>query len=180
MSALPADVLARARAVRVLALDVDGVLTDGRLHYSDSGHEIKTFHSRDGHGIKLAQRGGLIVAVISGRRSPALERRLAELGIVHAWLGCDDKGAALVELMDTLSVKPEEIAYMGDDWVDLPVFCRVGLAITVADGDAFVRSQVHWTTEEAGGAGAVRRVCETLLEAQGRLDELRAAAFDKS
>lgn len=174
MSAPDEAVRARAAAVRMLVLDVDGVLTDGRLYYGDDGHEYKAFHTRDGHGIKLAQQGGIEVAVISGRRASSVERRLRELGITRAALGREDKGAAFAELLAGSGRVPSEVCYVGDDLVDLPVMCRVGLAVAVADADPYVRSLAHWVTDAGGGHGAVREVCEHLLEARGLLSRARA------
>lgn len=163
----------RAATVRLLILDVDGVLTDGRLYYGDDGHEYKGFHTRDGHGIKMAQACGIEVAVISGRRAGSVERRLRELGIRRAVLGCDDKASALTGLLADTGVTAEQACYVGDDLVDLPAMTRVALAVAVADADAFVRSRADWVTDAAGGCGAVREVCEHLLDARGLLDDLR-------
>ncbi|HXH04732.1 MAG TPA: 3-deoxy-manno-octulosonate-8-phosphatase KdsC [Candidatus Competibacteraceae bacterium] len=163
------DLYRRAAAVRLLVLDVDGVLTDGRLYYGDDGHEYKAFHIRDGHGIKMLQAQGVPVAVISGRRAASVERRLGELGVAHAWLGTENKDEAFAELLARLGLAAEQVAYVGDDLIDLPVMSRVGLAIAVADADPFVVEHAHWRTARPGGLGAVREVCELILAAQGRL-----------
>jgi 3-deoxy-D-manno-octulosonate 8-phosphate phosphatase (KDO 8-P phosphatase) len=163
---LTADVLERARRVRLLVLDVDGVLTDGRLHITADGEETKVFHVRDGSGIVAAQRAGIQVAIISGRASAAVTRRAAELGIQHVRQGIGDKGAALEQLLDELQLAPELLACVGDDTPDLPMLERASLAIVVADAHASVRAVAHWITTAAGGHGAVREVCDLLLHAQ--------------
>lgn len=166
--------LQKAAQIRLVILDVDGVLTDGRLYFGSDGSEFKAFHIRDGHGIKMLQSYGIPVAVISGRRSPAVERRMAELGVTHVYQGIEDKTAALQELLDRLALVSGQVAYVGDDLVDLPIMTRVGLAIAVQDADPFVKRHAHWQTPHPGGQGAVRDVCELLLEARGQLDRERA------
>ena len=161
-----ADVLERARRVRLLVLDVDGVLTDGRLHITADGEETKVFHVRDGSGIVAVQRAGIQVAIISGRASAAVTRRAAELGIQHVRQGIGDKGAALEQLLHELQLAPERLACVGDDTPDLPMLERASLAIVVADAHASVRPAAHWITTAAGGHGAVREVCDLLLHAQ--------------
>lgn len=161
-----------ARRVAVLGLDVDGVLTDGRLHYGPDGEVVKRFDVKDGMGIKLLQEAGITVAVISARRAAALERRLSDLGIEHALLGRGDKLRALEELQETLGVPAENMAFMGDDVLDLPALRAVGLSMAPRDAHRLVRSEVTWVTEAAGGRGAVREVADGLLEARGRLQEL--------
>jgi 3-deoxy-D-manno-octulosonate 8-phosphate phosphatase (KDO 8-P phosphatase) len=165
-------VLQSAREVRLLALDVDGVMTDGRLYFDQSGQETKAFSTRDGMGIKALQRSGIAVALITGRRSPMVDQRARELGIDLVFQGSDDKLAALQTLLKVTGLSVQQIAYMGDDWVDLPVLGRVGFSASVADADPLVRQAVDWVTAEAGGMGAVRSVCNLLLAAQGRLDGL--------
>ena len=166
------DDLLRARlaAVRVLALDVDGVLTDGSLAYGPEGESLKVFHVRDGLGLRLVQSEGIAVAVITAKRSPMLSRRLAELKVEHVLDGREDKGVALVELAARLGVSLEQIAYAGDDVLDLPALRRAGVAIAVADAHPRARAEAHWTTIERGGRGAVREICDALLSARGRLD----------
>lgn len=163
---ITADVLERARRVRLLVLDVDGVLTDGRLHITADGEETKVFHVRDGSGIVALQRAGIQVAIISGRASAAVTRRAAELGIQHVRQGIGDKGAALGQLLQELQLAPERLACVGDDTPDLPMLERASLAIVVADAHASVRPAAHWITTAAGGHGAVREVCDLLLHAQ--------------
>jgi 3-deoxy-D-manno-octulosonate 8-phosphate phosphatase (KDO 8-P phosphatase) len=168
----PAEVDARAAGVRLLVLDVDGVLTDGGIVMDDAGAEFKRFHVRDGHGIKLLQRRGIPVALITGRRSGVVEQRAAELGIEHVYQGAEDKRAALADLLERLDTDPQAVAMVGDDVVDLPLLVRAGLAVTVADGHAAVRERAHWVTEAAGGRGAVREVTDRILRAQGHEDAL--------
>jgi len=167
-------ILAKAALIRLVIFDVDGVFTDGGLHYGDDGSEFKVFNSRDGHGIKMLQQGGVAIAVISGRRGAATERRMSELGVRHVHLGIEDKGAVFAQLLQQLHFRPQQTAYVGDDIVDLPVMNRVGLAIAVQDADAFVRYHAHWCTTRPGGRGAVREVCELILRAQGQLDKIRS------
>ena len=159
--------LERARRVRLLVLDVDGVMTDGRLHITANGEETKVFHVRDGSGIVAVQRVGIAVAIISGRDSPAVTRRAAELGIRHVRQGIADKGAALDDLLRELQVTPAALACVGDDTPDVPMLERAALAVAVADAHPTARAAAHWTTPAAGGHGAVREVCDLLLTAHG-------------
>ena len=160
-------VLERARRIRLLVLDVDGVLTDGRLYISAAGEELKVFHVRDGSGLVAAQRAGIAVAIISGRDSPAVTRRAAELGIRHVRQGVSDKGAELDRLLAELGVAAEQVACVGDDTPDLPMLRRAGLAVAVADAHPALREAAHWTTPSNGGLGAVREVCDLLLSTRG-------------
>ncbi len=162
----------RAAAVRLLVLDVDGVMTDGRLHLTESGDEHKIFHSRDGHGIKLIQSLGVDVAIITGRSSPAVSRRAADLGIQHVVLGATDKGQAIEELAQLLDIPLARVAAMGDDVLDLPMLNRVGLSTTVADAPAMMRARVDWVSPLPGGYGAVRALIDTLIDAQGKWAEI--------
>lgn len=167
------DILGKATLIRLVIFDVDGVLTDGRLYLGNNGDEFKSFHIRDGHGIKMLLDVGIDVAIISGRHSASVERRMSDLGIRHAYLGVQDKLSAFDDLRARLGLAPEQIAYVGDDLIDLPVMTRVGLAIAVQDADPFVRQHAHWQTPSRGGRGAARDVCELLLEARGQLAALR-------
>lgn len=167
------EILERAARVRLVVFDVDGVLTDGRLYFGNDGNEYKTFHIRDGHGIKMLQANGVEIAIISGRRAMSTERRMADLGVDHVYLGVQDKLAAFQALLDDLGLAAGQVAYVGDDLVDLAVMRRVGLAVAVADADPFVARYAHWQTPSRGGRGAAREVCELLLKAQGRLDDER-------
>jgi 3-deoxy-D-manno-octulosonate 8-phosphate phosphatase (KDO 8-P phosphatase) len=167
------DLNEKAARIRLLIFDVDGVLTDGSLFVGDDGQEYKAFNSRDGHGIKMLQKYGVEIAIITGRTSQVVEHRMANLGITHIYQGKLEKLPAYEELRKKLGISPEETAYVGDDVVDLPVMRRVGLAIAVQDAHPLVRQHSHWQTPSAGGRGAARDVCEMLMEAKGVLqDEL--------
>jgi len=163
---------ARAQKLKLLILDVDGVLTDGKLFFDQLGNEYKSFHAQDGHGIKLLRQTGVEVAVISGRKSNSVALRMQSLGIGHVYQGQEDKLAALDELLAGLQLDPEQAAHVGDDVLDLPVMCRVGLAIAVSDANPAVREHAHWVTGRCGGQGAVREVCDLILQAQGYFDEM--------
>lgn len=167
-------VIDKAKKVKVLILDVDGVLTDARLVFDEQGREYKAFHARDGHGIKMLRQSGTEVAVISGRQSAAVAFRLRQLGVEHVYQGQEDKLAAFEELLHKLGVKPEETAHIGDDLPDLPLLRRVGLAVAVRDAHAAVQQHADWVTELPGGAGSVREVCDFILQAQGHLERLLA------
>jgi 3-deoxy-D-manno-octulosonate 8-phosphate phosphatase (KDO 8-P phosphatase) len=162
----------RAAAIRLLALDVDGVLTDGRLYFGADGEALKAFDVRDGHGVKLLREAGVEVAIVSARRSPIVERRAAELGIAHVVQGAADKGAAFAALARALQVPLRECGYIGDDWPDLPALAQAGLAATVADAAPEVRRAAHWISAAPGGRGAVRELAEFILRAQGRFEAL--------
>lgn len=169
MATYSSDVLARAAKIRLLICDVDGVLTDGRLYFTPDGHELKSFHARDGHGLKLLQRTGVQAAVISGRSSPAVALRMSSLGIEHVFQGRENKLEPFQELLGRLDLKAEQAAFVGDDVLDLPLLRRVGLAVAVADAHFTLRETVHWVTAQPGGLGAVREVCDLIMLAQGRL-----------
>ena len=160
---LPAELRDTAARVRLLVLDVDGVMTDGRLHYGPGGMEFKSFHVRDGLGMKRALDAGIEVAVISGRGGEAVERRLQELGIRHVLLKQSDKRAALDKLLGDLDIQPEQVACVGDDTPDLAVMEPCALGIAVADAHADVRAAADWSTTMNGGRGAVREVCDLLV-----------------
>jgi 3-deoxy-D-manno-octulosonate 8-phosphate phosphatase (KDO 8-P phosphatase) len=168
----PEDVLARASRIRLLILDIDGVLTDGRLYFDAKGETLKVFHVRDGHGIKMAQRSGLEVALVSGRRSDAAYHRARELGVNRFYEGVRDKVTILEELLATLNLQPNEAAAVGDELVDLPLFHRVGLGVAVVDAVPEVVAAAHWVTSLPGGRGAVREVCDLILKARGKWQEL--------
>jgi 3-deoxy-D-manno-octulosonate 8-phosphate phosphatase (KDO 8-P phosphatase) len=161
-----ADLLERARRIRLLVLDVDGVLTDGRLYISASGEELKVFHVRDGSGLVALQRTGVAVAIISGRDSAAVARRAVELGIAHVRQGISDKGAALDALAAELGLARDELACVGDDTPDIPLFDRAGIAVAVADAHPEAAARAHWQTQARGGCGAVREMCDLLLAAR--------------
>lgn len=164
------DALARARRLKVMGFDVDGVLTDGRLYYNDRGEEMKAFSTLDGHGIKMLAGGGIIVAIITGRRSPTVEHRARNLGITYLFQGIEDKRATMLSLLGDLGIDPEHAGYMGDDVVDLPVMSACGFAAAPANAHSLVRERAHWTSSARGGEGAVREYCDFVLAAQGKLD----------
>lgn len=157
----------RAARIRLLALDVDGVLTDGRLYFDSEGRETKAFHTRDGFGLKALQRCGIQLALITGRSSRMVADRAAQLGIEHVYQGRDNKLEAYLDLLRNTGLDAEQICYVGDDWVDLAVLARVGLAVTVPDADDELKERVHYVTRRAGGFGAAREVCDLILRSQG-------------
>ncbi|MBT3047377.1 MAG: 3-deoxy-manno-octulosonate-8-phosphatase KdsC [gamma proteobacterium symbiont of Ctena orbiculata] len=163
------DIHAKASGVKLVIFDVDGVLTDGGLFLGDDGQEYKSFNSRDGHGMKMLQKTGVVIGIITGRTSEVVRIRMESLGIEHVYQGKHDKLPAYEELRDKLGLSDAEIAYVGDDVVDLPIMRRVGLAIAVNDAHPFVVQHAHWQTPHNGGRGAARDVCELVLEAQGNL-----------
>jgi 3-deoxy-D-manno-octulosonate 8-phosphate phosphatase (KDO 8-P phosphatase) len=170
------DLHARARRVRLLTCDVDGVLTDGRILYCDDGSEIKAFSSLDGIGIKLLQDAGGIVAWITGSNAPAVTNRARVLGVTRVVLGAANKLAPWEALRRELGLAPEQCAHIGDDLPDLPILVRCGLAVTVPNAPAPMQQHAHYMTRARGGGGAVRELCELILSAQGEL-EPRQKAF---
>lgn len=164
----------RASAIRLMAFDVDGVLTDGTLWFTSAGDEMKGFSSADGHGLKMLREGGIELAIITGRRSRAVALRAENLGIARLHQGVEDKRAALFEIAGPLGIAPQQCGYMGDDVVDLPILRACGFSATVPEGEALVKQHVHYVARRPAGRGAVREVCEFILGAQGRLDGLMA------
>jgi 3-deoxy-D-manno-octulosonate 8-phosphate phosphatase (KDO 8-P phosphatase) len=167
-----ASLAERARGVRLLACDVDGVLTDGRLQfYALAGGVIegKSFSVLDGFGVKALQATGVTVALITGRQSEIVARRAQEMGVRHVLQGVGDKRAAWEGLLSELGLRPEQSAYIGDDWPDLAVIRACGLGITVSNASELLRRHAHYVTQAAGGAGAVREACELIMAAQGTL-----------
>jgi 3-deoxy-D-manno-octulosonate 8-phosphate phosphatase (KDO 8-P phosphatase) len=162
------QLLLRAQDVGVLFLDVDGVLTDGSLYFTEAGETLKRFHTLDGHGIKLVMRTGIEVVVVSGRDSPALRKRLQALGVQHLSLGTEDKLPAAQAWLQRLGLDWHQAAAMGDDWPDLPVLRRAALACVPPQAHAEAKAQAHFCTAAAAGQGAVREVCDLLLQAKGR------------
>lgn len=165
-------VAARAKKIKLVIFDVDGVLTDGSLYYGHDGREYKVFHSRDGHGMKMLRQSGVEIGIITARNSQAVVHRMANLGIVHVYQGAQEKLPAYEELRAKLNLSPDEVAYVGDDVVDLPVMTKVGLAIAVADAHPDVVKRSHWQTGAPGGRGAARDACEFILRQQGKWDDL--------
>ncbi len=164
------DIILKAAKIRLVIFDVDGVLTDGSLYFSDDGQEYKAFNSRDGHGMKMLQQSGVEIGIITGRTSKLVETRMASLGVKHLYQGQQEKLPAFEELLQKLSLTPEQVAYVGDDVVDLPILIRVGLAIAVQDAHNLVKQHSHWTTPNRGGRAAARDVCELIMQAQGTLE----------
>ena len=166
------EVERRAAGVKLLLMDCDGVLTDGRITLVEGGDEQKSFHTRDGHGLVLLHRAGLRSGIISGRTSQLVSMRAADLGIAYVRQGAHDKLAAFDDLLAEAGVGPSEVAFVGDDVVDIPLMRRSALAVAVADAGRDTRADAHYVTRLPGGFGAVREVCELVLKAQGRWDEL--------
>lgn len=169
----------RIKKIRLLLLDVDGVLTDGRIIYDNRGVESKAFDVKDGHGIKLLQRAGTRVGIITGRQSEVVRLRAEELGIDILYQGAKDKLVPYRDILEGLGLNDDEVAYVGDDLVDLPILRRVGLAVTVADAVEEVKPHVHHVTERAGGRGAVREVCDLILKGSGAWASVTDRYFKK-
>ena len=161
------EVLSLAAKVKLLLFDVDGVLTDGRLVIGDDRQEYKAFNSRDGHGIKMLQRKGVSVGIITGRTSEVVKHRVKDLQIKHVYQGCKEKLPVYEKLIKKLKLKPEQTAYVGDDVVDLPIMLQVGLAVAVQNAHPLTKQYAHWITPSIGGYGAAREVCDMLLHAHG-------------
>lgn len=153
----------RLRKIRLLLLDVDGVMTDGRIIYGTGGFEAKAFDVKDGHGLKLVQRAGIEVGIITGRSSEVVMRRAEELNVVHLYQGAKDKLVPYGEILSRTGLRDEQVAYVGDDLVDLPILNRVGFSATVADAVDELKNQVDYVTRRPGGRGAVREVCDLIL-----------------
>ncbi len=172
MLSFPEEVLKRAAKVKLLLLDVDGILTDARIIIDAEGREIKHFCVRDGMGIKLLQMAGLEVGILSSRKSPPVSYRAKELGIELIIQGELDKSTLYEKIRKEKGLSHEEVAYMGDDWIDLPVLTKVGLAVTVPEAWPPVKDYVHYVTQHSGGHGAVREVCDLLLTAHQKWEEM--------
>lgn len=160
----------RAKLIRLVAFDVDGVMTDGGLYFSDSGEEFKRFNSLDGHGLKMLKASGVETAIITGRTSRCVTARAQNLGITHVYQGVEHKLEAMVTLLKKLGLSRDAAAYMGDDVVDLTVMRHVGLSISVPESPQLVREHSNYVTRRSGGHGAVREACELIMSAQGTLD----------
>lgn len=160
----------RAKLIRLIAFDVDGVMTDGGLYFSDSGEEFKRFNSLDGHGLKMLKASGVELAIITGRTSRCVTARAQNLGISHVYQGVERKLEAMIDLLQKLNLARDAAAYMGDDVVDLSVMRHVGLSITVPEAPQLVREHSNYVTRRGGGHGAVREACELIMSAQGTLD----------
>ncbi len=168
------EVLAKAARIRLIALDVDGIMSDGKIYFSASGDELKAFNILDGLGLKQLMAAGIAVAVITGRCSPLTEKRMTDLGIPHLLQGREDKRTALLEIVDQMGIPATDIAYMGDDLPDLPALRYAGLGITVPNAYWLVREHADYCTLSVGGAGAVREACDLILSAQNKLDQALA------
>ncbi len=164
------DVMTRAARIRLMIFDVDGVLTDGSLHFGADGELIKTFNVLDGQGIRLLQQSGVATAIISARQSPLVQRRASDLGITHVFQGSHDKRASFEQLLQQTGLSPDQCGFIGDDVIDLPILLRAGFAASVPNGHAEVRQRVHYVTTAPGGTGAVRELCDLILRAQGNYE----------
>jgi len=164
------DLHEKAKKIRLIIFDVDGVLTDGSLYLCDSGHEYKAFHSKDGFGMKALMKSGVQIGIITARTSKLVAHRMQSLGITHVFQGQLEKLPAFIQLAKDLNLNHDEIAYVGDDLVDLPILCRVGLSVCVQDAHASIIPHTHWQTQLPGGRGAAREVCDLIMQAQGTLE----------
>jgi len=164
-----------AKKIRLLLLDVDGVMTDGKLYFSNSGEEMKCFNTLDGHGIKMLRKTGVEVGIITGRTSNLVAKRARDLGIHLFTQGREDKYQAMLEMLESFPCELKNIAFLGDDYPDLTVMCKIGLSVSVANAHPEVLARSHWQTKKNGGEGAVRELCDLLLIAQGRYQALLKA-----
>lgn len=165
----------KARNIRLIILDVDGVLTNGGLMFDHQGREYKTFNSLDGHGIRMLLECDIQVAIITGRQSQLVDHRMRDLGVDMVFQGRRDKHPAFLEILDKTGLQPGQVSYVGDDLPDLPVMTQVGLAVAVQNAHSFVKQQADWITEASGGFGAVREIADFILKAQGLLDAKQAS-----
>ncbi|HJW27065.1 MAG TPA: HAD hydrolase family protein [Rhodocyclaceae bacterium] len=172
------DARSRAARIKLMVFDIDGVMTDGGLHYTDDGRELKTFHVHDGLGLKLMQRAGIDMAIVTGRTSGVVLARAADLGIVHVFQGVANKRAAVEELIARLGLHWPEVGFMGDDFIDLPAMLQCGFAVAPANAHPLVKERSHAVTDASGGRGAVREAVEFVLAAQGKLDALFASYLE--
>ncbi len=168
----------RASKIRLVAFDVDGVLTDGRLILGDKGEEFKAFYTQDGQGLVMLLNAGFELAIITGRKSPVVVKRMRELGIKHVYQGISDKREVFEKILADTGLTADQAAYMGDDLPDLPVIRLAGLGVTVADAHQFVQQHVDLCTQKRGGRGAVREVCDLIMDAQGLLEPLHNKYLD--
>ena len=171
------NVLVKAKKIKLLVCDVDGVFSDGRIYLGNDGEELKAFHTKDGFGIKALGSSGVAVAIITGRRSTIVAKRMAALNVEHIIQGQEDKLPALLALANELSINVDEIAYIGDDIPDLPCIIKVGLGIAVQDAHPAVLNKANYTTFTRGGFGAVREVCDLIMQCQGTLDSATGASI---
>ncbi|QAV23588.1 3-deoxy-manno-octulosonate-8-phosphatase KdsC [Proteus hauseri] len=171
------QIIKKAEKVQLLICDVDGVMSDGLIYMGNNGEELKAFNVRDGYGIRCLLTSGIEVAIITGRQSKLLEDRAKTLGITYLYQGQHNKLLAYQQLLDTLNLKSEQTAYIGDDLIDLPVMEKVGLSVAVADAHPLLIPRANYVTRIAGGRGAVREMCDLILLAQGRLDEAKGLSI---
>ncbi|MBG2709366.1 3-deoxy-manno-octulosonate-8-phosphatase KdsC [Proteus mirabilis] len=175
--AVSEQIIKKAEKVQLLICDVDGVMSDGLIYMGNNGEELKAFNVRDGYGIRCLLTSGIEVAIITGRQSKLLEDRAKTLGITYLYQGQHNKLLAYQQLLDTLNLKPEQTAYIGDDLIDLPVMEKVGLSVAVADAHPLLTPRANYVTRIAGGRGAVRELCDLILLAQGRLEEAKGLSI---
>jgi 3-deoxy-D-manno-octulosonate 8-phosphate phosphatase (KDO 8-P phosphatase) len=174
---MQAEILERAKKIKLVIFDVDGVMTDGGLTIGDDGQEYKTFNTQDGLGMKLLKNTGVQMAIITGRTSKVVTQRAESTGVMHFYQGVEDKLVAYQDLLSKLNLQPEETAFMGDDVVDMPPMLRCGLGITVPAAPSAVKEKAHYITQKEGGKGAVREVCELIMHAQNTLQAQLAPFF---
>ncbi len=165
------DLLKKAKNIKLVIFDIDGVMTDGSLFFDNNGDEYKAFNSFDGHGLRMLQECGVKVAIITGRKSELVKHRMNDLGVTLLYQGYRDKTPAFEALLKEVNINKDEITYVGDDVVDLPIMSQLDFAIAVQNAHPFVKKHAHWITERSGGHGAVRDVCEFILQAKGLLDD---------
>ena len=170
----------KAANIKLVVFDVDGVFTDGTLYYNDDGLEVKAFNTQDGHGVKMLHQQGIETAIITGRTSNIVKHRAENLGVKRLLQGREDKLEALREILNGSNLQAEEVAYAGDDLPDLPAICYVGLGIAVANAHSFVAKHADWQTTLPGGKGAVREICDFILDAQGLLDAMQSDYLNPS
>ena len=171
------DILERAKRVKLLILDIDGVMTDGRIIYSIYGDELKFFDVTDGFGITLLRRAGIRTAIITAKKSRIVKMRAKDMRVNYVYQGFHDKLAALNKILRKTRLKAEEICFIGDDLIDMPVLKRAGLAVAVPNAMEEVRQNAHFTTSKTGGRGAVREICDLILKAQGKWDAVTSKYF---
>ena len=175
---MSADLTQKASRIRLLILDVDGVLTDGGLQFDNHGNEYKIFNSLDGHGIRMLLDSGIEVAVITGRQSAIVDHRMGDLGLKHIYQGCRDKLPPFRKLLTDTGFDADQVAYMGDDLPDLAIMSRVGLAVAVQNAHSFVKQHSDLVTNARGGSGAVREISDLILQSQSLLDALQQAYLE--
>jgi len=178
LSRIDPMLLERAKRIKLLALDVDGVLTDGKIYFDSAGNESKAFNTRDGLGMAALQRCGIKLAIITGRESPIVTRRAAQLKVDYVYQARVDKLNAYMELLQESGLEEQQVCFAGDDWIDLPVLQRAGLSVTVPAADEEMKGRVHWVTSRGGGEGAVREICDLILSAQGYDQKLLQEIMD--